>query len=82
MLVPEVVALPLTFRVLPLPVKVMLLMLELLPVKADRTDPEIVEVAIVDVEIVELVIELLPTKEVLPPTKDKVLLFNVSVPLP
>ena len=57
-------------------------MTELFSVELEARSPEMVEVAIVEVAMVDAVIMLLPIKVVFPPCKASVLLFRFSVPLP
>ena len=57
-------------------------MTELFSVELEANKPEIVDVAIVEVAMVDDVIMLPPTNVVLPPCKARMLLFKFKVPLP
>lgn len=57
-------------------------MTELFSVELEARSPEMVEVAIVEVAMVDAVIVLLPIKVVFPPCKASMLLFRVNVPVP
>ena len=74
--------LPKSVSMFELPFKVMPLMTELLRVEFEARSPEMVEVATVEVAIVDEVILLVPVSVVLPPWRERVLLFKVNVPVP